>query len=132
MPGGRAREAGLRGLRRDPVRRVIPPGLLAASVASIAAAIALAFTVALPNAPAPRPAAPTPPVRFVSIILSPTTPTTPEARGSAAQRLRDRAVFLHLPDIKITTIGPNVVVTGPADDQAQLRNIAMTGSSPAT
>ena len=100
---------------------------LAASAASIAGVIALALVVVLPQAPAPGPAAAPPHTRLVSITLSPATPAGPGALAAAAQILRNRAAYLHLPDTQIKIIGPNVLVIGPAADRAQLNAIAMPG-----
>jgi hypothetical protein len=98
---------------------------LAASAASTAAAIALALAVVLPLTAAPGPASP--PSPLVSITLAPATPASTGVLAAAAQLLRQRAALLHLPDIQAQVSGPDVVLTGPAADQAQLQAIAMAG-----
>ncbi|MGH3254749.1 MAG: SecDF P1 head subdomain-containing protein, partial [Streptosporangiaceae bacterium] len=103
-------------------RRLAAP---VASAAFIAGVIALALTVAIPQASAPGPAAPH--TRLVSITLSPGPAAGTGALAQAAQLLRQRATYLRLPDIQIQVFGPDVVVTGPAADQAQLKTIAMPG-----
>ena len=103
--------------------------MLAASAASIAAAIALALTVVLPLTAAPGPASPPgPPGRLVSITLSPARPASTGVLAAAAQLLRQRAGYLHLPDTQAQVSGPDVVLTGPAADQAQLKTLAMPGA----
>jgi preprotein translocase subunit SecD len=97
-----------------------------AAAAFIAGVIALALTVAVPQAPAPGPAAP-PHTRLVSITLSPAAPAGPGVLAAAAHLLRQRAAYLHLPDTQIKIFGPNAVVTGPAADQAQLETVARPG-----
>jgi hypothetical protein len=97
----------------------------AASAASIAAAIALALAVVLPLGAAPRPAsAPSP---LVSITLSPATSASRGVLTAAAELLSQRAAILHLPSTRAQVLGPDVVLTGPAADQAQLKAIAMAG-----
>jgi preprotein translocase subunit SecD len=101
---------------------------LAASAASVAAAIALALAVVLPLAAAPGPASPPgPPARLVSITLSPATPARTDVLAGAAEILRQRAAHLHLPSIQAQVLGPNVVLTGPAADEAQLKTLAQGG-----
>ena len=98
---------------------------LAASAASIAGAIALALTVVL-SLTAPRSASrPSP---LVSITLSPATPTSTRVLAAAAQLLRQRAASLHLRDTRAQVSGPDVVLTGPAADQAPLQTLAATGA----
>jgi SecD-like export protein len=104
-------------------RRLAAP---VAAAAFIAGVIALALTVVLPQAPAPGPAA-SPHIRLVSVTLSPATPASPAVLAAAAQLLRRRAAYLHLPDTQIQIFGPNAVLTGPAADQAQLETIARPG-----
>lgn len=100
----------------------------AVSAASIAAAIALALTVVLPLTAARGPASPpVPPSPLVSITLAPATPASADALATAAQLLRQRAAYLHLPDTQAQVSGPDVVLTGPAADQAQLKALAMAG-----
>jgi len=102
--------------------------MLAASAASIAGAIALALIVVLPLTAAPGPASP--PERgspLVAITLSPATPASRDVLAVAARLLRQRAAHLHLPDTVAQVSGPNVVLTGPAADQAQLEALATTG-----
>ena len=102
--------------------------MLAASAASIAAAIALALTVVLPLTAAPGPASPPgPPGRLVSITLSPATPASTDVLAAAAALLGQRAAYLHLPDTQAQVSGPDVVLTGPAADQAQLQALAVAG-----
>jgi preprotein translocase subunit SecD len=121
-PPGPIAEAAWRAGRR---RRL---AVLAASAASIAAAIALALAVALPLAAAPGPASPPGPSGpLVSITLSPATPASPDVLATAAQLLAQRAASLHLPDTRAQVSGPDVVLTGPAADQAQLQAITMAG-----
>jgi preprotein translocase subunit SecD len=102
--------------------------VLAASAASIAAAVALALAVVLPLTAAPGPASPpAPPSRLVSITLSPATPTGMDVLARAAQLLGQRAALLHLRSTRAQVLGPDVVLTGPAADQAQLKAIAVAG-----
>jgi hypothetical protein len=101
---------------------------LAASAASIAAAITLALAVVLPPTAAPGPGAPPGPLgRVVSITLSPATPASPGVLAAAARLLGQRAAYLHLPDTQAQVSGPDVVLTGPAADQAQLQALAVAG-----
>jgi preprotein translocase subunit SecD len=101
---------------------------VAASAASVAGAIALALAVVLPLAAAPGPASPpVPSARLVSITLSPTTPARADVLAAAAQILRQRATQLHLPSIQAQVLGPNVVLTGPSADEAQLKTLAQGG-----
>ena len=120
LPGPIADAAWRAGRRRHRAR-------LAASAASIAGAIALTLAVVLPLTAAPGPASPPPPVRLVSITLSPATPTSTGVLAAAAQLLGQRAVQLHLPDTQARVSGPDVVLTGPAADQTQLKTLAMAG-----
>jgi preprotein translocase subunit SecD len=107
---------------------------LAASALAIAGAVALALALALPPAAAPRPASPATSAPgpaatqkpLVSITLSPATPASTQVLARAAQLLSQRAVYLRLPT-KVQVSGPDVVLTGPAADQAQLRAIAAPG-----
>jgi preprotein translocase subunit SecD len=102
--------------------------VLAASAASIAGAIVLALAVVLPLTAARGPAAPPgPPGRVVSITLSPATPASTEVLARAAQLLGQRAAHLHLPSTQARVSGPDIVLTGPAADQAQLQAIAVAG-----
>jgi preprotein translocase subunit SecD len=111
---------------------------LAAGGAAIAGAIALALALVLPPAAAPRPgASPTaapgpaspqsPPGRLVSITLTPATPASTQVLARAAHLLGQRAASLHLPSTQAQVSGPDVVLTGPAADQAQLTAIAAAG-----
>jgi SecD-like export protein len=99
--------------------------VLAASAASVAGAIVLALAVVLPLTAAPAP--PGAPGRVVSITLSPVTPASTGVLAAAARLLGQRAAYLHLPDTHAQVSGPDVVLTGPAADQAQLKAIAMAG-----
>jgi len=102
--------------------------VLAASAASVAGAVALALAVVLPPTAAPGPgSAPAPPGALVSITLSPATSASTDVLARAAQLLRQRAAHLHLPDTRAQVLGPDVVLTGPAADQAPLQAIAMAG-----
>jgi hypothetical protein len=102
--------------------------VLAASAASIAGAIVLALALLLPLSAAPGPVSgPTAPSPLVSITLAPTTPASTEALARAAQLLGQRAASLHLPDTHAQVSGPDVVLTGPAADQAQLKAIVIAG-----
>jgi preprotein translocase subunit SecD len=102
--------------------------VLAASAASVAGAVALALAVVLPLTAAPGPgSAPARPGALVSITLSPATSASTDVLARAAQLLRQRAVHLHLPDTRAQVLGPDVVLTGPAADQAQLKAIAIAG-----
>jgi preprotein translocase subunit SecD len=102
--------------------------VLAASAASVAAVIALALAVVLPLTAAPGPASPPGrPSPLVSITLSPATPASTEVLARAAQLLGQRAASLHLQDTRALVLGPDVVLTGPAADQAQLKALAMAG-----
>jgi preprotein translocase subunit SecD len=121
LPGPIADAAWRAGRRRRRAR-------LAASAASIAGAIALAVAIVVPLTAAPGPASqPAPPSPVVSITLLPATPASTNVLAGAAQLLRQRAVQLHLPDIQARVFGPDVVLTGPAADQAQLQALAMAG-----
>ena len=101
---------------------------LAASAASVAAAIALVLAVVLPLTAARGPAAPPgPPGRVVSITLSPATPASTGVLAAAARLLGQRAAYLHLPSTQARVLGPDVVLTGPEADQAQLKTLAMAG-----
>ncbi len=103
--------------------------MLAASAASITGVIALALTVVLPLTAARGPASPPgpPPSRLVSITLSPARSVSTDVLAAAAGLLRQRAAHLHLPDTQAQVLGPNVVLTGPAADETQLRTLAMAG-----
>jgi SecD-like export protein len=105
-------------------RRVAMPVTAAAFVAGV---IALVLAVALPQAAAPGPAAPPPHTRLVSITLSGPARAGTGVLAAVFQLLGERVRYLHLPDVQIRVSGPNVVVTGPAADQAQLKTIAMPG-----
>ena len=121
-PPGLVAEAAWRAGRR---RRL---ATLAASAASVAGAIVLALAVVVPLTAAPGPASrPGPPGRAVSITLSPVTPASTGVLAAAARLLGQRAAYLHLPDTQARVFGPDVVLTGPAADQAQLKALAMTG-----
>ena len=101
---------------------------LAASAASVAAAIALVLAVVLPLTAARGPAAPPgAPGRVVSITLSPVTPASTGVLAAAARLLGQRAAYLHLPSTQARVLGPDVVLTGPEADQAQLKTLAMAG-----
>jgi hypothetical protein len=96
---------------------------LAASAASVAGAIALALTVLLPLAAEPGPAAPQgAPTRLVSISLWPPKPAAASALAATARILLHRAAYLHLP-AQARVSGPFVVLTGPAADETQLRDL---------
>ena len=100
---------------------------LAASAASVAGVITLALTVVLPLA-APGPASlDGPPAGLVSITLSPVAPARTDVLAAAARILRDRAALLHLPSTQARVSGPDVVLTGPAADESQLRALVATG-----
>jgi preprotein translocase subunit SecD len=109
--------------------------VLAASAVSIAAAIALALAVVLPLTAAPGPASPpppspltaAPPSPLVSITLSPATPAGTDVLARAARLLGLRAAHLRLPGTQARVAGPDVVLTGPATDEAQLKAIAVDG-----
>jgi len=121
LPGPVADVAWLAGRRRR-------LAVLAASAASAAAAIALALAVVLPLTAAPGPAsAPARPGALVSITLSPASPASTDVLAAAARLLGQRAALLHLPSTRAQVLGPDVVLTGPAADQAQLKAIAMAG-----
>ena len=126
-----AAEAGLPGPVADAAWRACRRrrlAVLAASAASIAGAIALALAVVLPLTAAPGPASPpAPPSPLVSITLSPATPASTHVLAAAAQILRQRAAYLHLPSTQAQVSGPDVVLTGPAADATQLRALAMAG-----
>jgi hypothetical protein len=101
---------------------------LAASAASVAGVIALALAVVLPLTAAPGPASPPgPPGPVVSITLSPAASASTDVLAAAVRLLRQRAALLHLPSAQAHVLGPDVVLTGPAADQAQLKAIAMAG-----
>ena len=101
---------------------------LAASAASVAGVITLALTVVLPLAAAPGPASlDGPPAGLVSITLSPVAPARTDVLAAAARILRDRAALLHLPSTQARVSGPDVVLTGPAADESQLRALVATG-----
>jgi hypothetical protein len=122
-----AAEAGLPGPVADAAWRAGRRRLaVLASAASVAGAIAVAVAliVGLPLTAAPGPASP-PPSRLVSITLSPATPASPQNLALAAVLLGQRAAQLHLPGTQAQVLGPDVVLTGPAADQRQLRAIAM-------
>ncbi len=95
--------------------------MLAASAASLAGAMALTLAVVLPLTAAPGPASPPPPGPLVSITLSPATPASTQNLALAALLLGQRAAHLHLPGTQAQVSGPDVVLTGPAADQTQLR-----------
>ncbi len=98
---------------------------MAGSAASVAGAIALALTVVLPLTAAPGPASPPgPSARLVWITLSPAKPAKTDVLAAAARLLRERAAQLHLPDTQAQVWGPDVVLTGPAADQEQLKTLA--------
>ena len=99
--------------------------VLAASAASVAAAIVLALAVVLPLTAAPAP--PGGPGRVVSITLSPVTPASTGVLAAAARLLGQRAAYLHLPSTRAQVSGPDVVLTGPAADAAQLKSLAVAG-----
>jgi hypothetical protein len=79
-------------------------------------------------ASAPGPAAPAgPSVQLVSITLSPVTPARTDVLVAAASILRQRAAQLHLPSIRAQISGANVVLTGPAADETQLKTLTQAG-----
>jgi hypothetical protein len=124
-----AAEAGLPGTVADTAwragrRRRL--AALAASAVSVAGTIAVALIAGLPLTAAPGPASP-PPSRLVSITLSPATPASPQNLSLAAAVLGQRAAQLHLPGTRAQVSGSDVVLTGPAADQMQLRAIAVGG-----
>lgn len=103
---------------------------LAVSAASIAGAVALMLTVVVPPSTAHGPASPPPPAsptRLVSITLSPARPASPHVLAIAADLLRERFAFVRLPATQARVLGRDVVLTGPAADQAQLKTLAMAG-----
>ena len=101
---------------------------LAASAASVAGAIVLALAVVLPLTAARGPAAPPGAAgRVVSITLSPVTPASTGVLAAAARLLGQRAAYLHLPSTRAQVSGPDVVLTGPAADAAQLKSLAVAG-----
>ncbi len=100
---------------------------LAASAASVAGAIVLALAVVLPLTAARGPAAPPGPPGRVSITLSPVTPASTGVLAAAARLLGQRAAYLHLPSTQAQVSGPDVVLTGPAADAAQLKSLAVAG-----
>ena len=100
--------------------------VLAASAASVAGAIVLALAVVLPLTAA-RAAPPGAPGRVVSITLSPVTPASTGVLAAAARLLGQRAAYLHLPSTQAQVSGPDVVLTGPAADAAQLKTLAVAG-----
>jgi preprotein translocase subunit SecD len=120
LPGPIADAAWRAGRRRHRAR-------LAASAASIAGAIALTLAIVLPLTAAPGPASRPPPSPLVSITLAPATPASTNVLAAAAQILRQRTAYLHLPDTQARVSGPDVVLTGPAADAMQLRALAMAG-----
>ena len=120
-PPGPLADAAWRAGRR---RRVAMPVALAAFIAGV---IALVLAVALPQAAAPGPAAAPAHTRLVSITLSPGPAVGIGALNAAAHMLGQRIRYLRLPDVQIQVSGPNVVVTGPAADEAQLKTIATPG-----
>ena len=99
--------------------------VLATSAASVAGAIVLALAVVLPLTAAPAP--PGAPGRVVSITLSPVTPASTGVLAAAARLLGQRAAYLHLPSTQAQVSGPDVVLTGPAADAAQLKSLAVAG-----
>ena len=102
--------------------------VLAASAASVAGAIALTLALVLPLTAAPGPVSPpAPPSPLVSITLSPASPAGTDVLARAARLLDQRAAGLHLQDIQAQVVGTDVVLTGPAADQAQLKAIAVDG-----
>lgn len=101
---------------------------LAASAASVAAAVVLALAVVLPLTTARGPASPPgQPGRLVLITLSPVTPAGTGVLAATARLLDQRAAYLHLPSTQAQVSGPDVVLTGPAADQAQLQALAVAG-----
>ena len=122
-PPGPVADAAWRAGRRR--RRAV----LAASAACIAGVIALALGLAggLPLTAARGPASPGAPGRLVAITLAPATSASTDELAAAARLLGQRAASLHLPDTHAQVFGPDVVLTGPAADQAQLRALAMVG-----
>lgn len=123
-----AAEAGLPGQGADALwragrRRRLT--VLAASATAIVGAIAIALAVVVPLTAAPGPASVSAPSsRLVSITLSPATPASTSLLARTAQLLGQRAAYLHLADTRAQVIGPDVVLTGPAADRAQLTAIA--------
>jgi preprotein translocase subunit SecD len=101
---------------------------LSASAAALGVVIALALTIALPLTAAPGPASsPRLTGRLVSLTLSPARPASPGVLADTARLLRERAAHLHLPDTQARVSGPDVVLTGPAADQARLETLAAPG-----
>jgi SecD-like export protein len=101
---------------------------LGATAVSIAGAIALTLALVLPPAAAPGPVSPPArPSPLVSITLAPVTPASPEVLTSAAGILGHRVALLHLANVQIRVSGPDLVLTGPAADEAQLEAIATVG-----
>jgi preprotein translocase subunit SecD len=102
--------------------------VLGTSAASIVGAIALTLALVLPPTAAPRPVSPPArPSPFVSITLAPTAPASPEVLTTAAGLLGHRVAFLDLANVQIRVSGPDIVLTGPAADEAQLKAIAGIG-----
>ncbi len=119
-PPGPLADAAWRAGRR---RRMAVP---VAGAAFIAGVIALVLAVALPQAAVPGPAA-QPHTRLVSITLSPGPAAGIGVLDAAARLLGQRIRYLRLPDVQIQASAPNVVVTGPAADEAQLQAVATPG-----
>jgi preprotein translocase subunit SecD len=126
-----AAEAGLPGPMADAAwragrRRRL--AVLGATAVSIAGAVALTLALVLPPAAAPGPVSPPArPSPLVSIMLAPVTPASPEVLTSAAGIVGHRVASLHLANVQIRVFGPEIVLTGPAADEAQLKAVAAAG-----
>jgi preprotein translocase subunit SecD len=109
-------------------------GLAAAALVTACSSAAPPPAPASPgNAPAATPPSSAPgqqtssPAQVVSITLSPTAPASAGVLAAAARLLRQRLAHVNLPDTGAEVAGPNVVLTGPAGDEAQLEALAAPG-----
>jgi hypothetical protein len=103
---------------------------LAVPAACVAAALAIVVTLVVPSTTARGPAAPTVPsvpTRLVSLTLTPVKAASAGDLATSARLLSQRAAFLHLPDTQARVVGPDVMLTGPAADRAQLTTLAEAG-----
>jgi hypothetical protein len=122
-PAGPLADAAWRSGRR---RRL---AVFGATAVSIAGAIALTLALVLPPAAAPGPVSPPArPSPFVSITLAPATPASLDVLNTAAGILGQRVAVLHLANVQIRVFAPDIVLTGPASDEAQLKAIATVGA----
>jgi len=107
-----------------------------------AAALVAACSSAAPPPPAPASPGTTPagtpvssapgqqtssPGPVVKITLSPTAPASAGVLAAAARLLRQRLAYVNLPEARAAVAGPNVVLTGPVGDKAQLEALAAPG-----